>query len=121
MPIITKSEPITRGEALRLTRKLYRGLATAEVNRKPKWTKKYVNCCPLCHYVQILTSTIPGDTDTVEYCIAHCPMSWPRNKKGNHVCYQNGGLWAKWKNADPEKAKKLAKQIAELPRKRIKK
>ena len=112
---------MTRGQALRLTRKLYRELAVTGSNVKPDWTMKLINYCPLCQYVYELTDYYPGDIYTRHICAEFCPMVWPSNEKNWQVCHQDGGLWARWRKADPYLARIYAKRISELPRKRIKK
>jgi hypothetical protein len=112
---------MTRGEALKLTRKLYRDLAVTGSDVKPGWALKFVNRCPLCQYVYDLTGRHPGNLYTIHICVEHCPAVWPKNEENHRVCHQNGGLWARWRNADGDIRKKLATQISELPRKRIKK
>ena len=109
---------ITRKEALKLTRRIYRELAITGNSYKPNWVIDYKNECPLCEYTMQFNSGYIGSSYAVSKCEKHCPLQWPKSVKGA-VCFGLNGLWYTWANATtPTERKKYAKQISELPYKR---
>lgn len=69
---------------------------------KPK--TPYLCCCAACEY---------KNTQGIK-CVS-CPIIWPENRFGDHVCHDINGLHTKWANAIGERKIELACQIRDIP------
>ena len=103
---------MTKEEAIRKHRKMWRWLAKNPGERKEDYLRKFEpearlsTDCYLCDYVY---------KNHKGHCRC-CPVEWPGG-----ICLRKEGLYSKWLDAMDCKnyirAAKLARQIAELPEK----
>ena len=103
---------MTKEEAIRKHRKMWRWLAKNPGERKEDYLRKFDpearlgTDCYLCGYVN----------ENHKRNCRYCPVKWPEES-----CYCYGGLYSKWFDAmnyeNYALAAEIAKQIAELPEK----
>jgi len=119
-PIKQEKETISRAEAIRLTREIWRQKSKGVYTHPDIDTSKFLNNCPCCQYVY---EQYGSEFFEAEECEKDCPLEWPKNDEGRNDCCK-GGLYSKYKSADIKidliSARKIAKQISELPEKSIK-